>query len=242
MGLDFQQFGGGEIATDPKPLLFDFGAMDILDGFITGLTNNAPGDVTFDLDYTQNRTAMSNGDLSFHDVITDWEELGSQDWKLMVGVEVVSEPDNLAGTPYVAAFLRSGAVARYTGSAGILALVFHTTGTDRSVRQRSSLGQDPNPDSSLGTPNDFVLGFCPQTGARSNMRMGFNIEAETTVDTGGRSLWSRSDIVTFSTANVDTGFDVAGGGFLGFCFQQRVASTGTGTMRLRFSYWFVRIR
>lgn len=242
MGIEFSRFGATEISTVPKPLSFDFGDMDILDGFITGVTEHAAGDYTFDLDYTQNRTAMSNGDLSFHDVITDWEELGSEDWKLQIGIEVVDEPDNVAGTPYVAAFLRAGQVARYTGSAGILALVFHNTGTDRSVRQRSSLSQDPSPDSSLGAPNEFVLGFCPQTGARSNMRMGFKIEAETTVDTGGRSVWSRSDIVTFSTANVDTGFDIAGGGFLGFCFQQRAAQTGTGSMRLRFSNWFVRIR
>ena len=245
MGLDFQRFGsgGGGGATSPKPLSFVYGDMSILDAYVTGITENSLGDYTFDLDYTKNRTAMSNGDFSFHDVITEWKDLGAEDYFLNVRIEVVNEPDNVSGTPYVAAFLRAGPPGRYTGAAGILALVFHNTGTDRSVRQRNSLGQDPSPDSTIGTPNDFTLQFRPQTGARGNMRMGFGIEAETTIDAGGRSAWSRSDILGgLSTANIEAGYDAAGGCFLGFCFQQRASQTGTGTMRLRLSYWFAPVR
>ena len=234
--------GGGGITT-PQPLLIDYAQMDILDGYVTGVTENVPGDYTFDLDYAQNRTFPSNADLSFHDVLTDWAALGATDYRLVVEIEVVSEPDDLSGTPYVAAYLKSNTAQRSTGVGAVLALMFHDTGADRSVRQNSSISTDVSADSSMGTPNNVRLIFQPQTGSASNMRFGFGVEAETSNGPGGLSMWSRSAIISsFTTANVETGYDVAGGGYLALAFQQRVAGTGTGSMRLRFSYWFAQVR
>jgi len=234
--------GGSGGITTPKPLTIDYAQMDILDGYVTGVTEHAPGDYSFSLDYTQNRTFPSNADLAFCDVLTDWAALGATDYRLVVEIEVVSEPDDLSGTPYVAAYLKSNAAQRSTGVGAVLALMFHDTG-DRSVRQNSSISTDVSADSSMGTPANVRLIFQPQTGTGGNMRFGMGVEAETSNGPGGLSMWSRSAIISsFTTANVSTGYDVAGGGYLALAFQQRVAGSGTGSMRLRFSYWFTQVR
>lgn len=232
----------GGFATPWAPLVIDYATLEILDGFITGVTHHGDGEHTLNIDYTKSRTWAGNGDLSFQDVITEWSSLGSQDYMLEVKIEVINAPDKVTGTPFVAVYHRAGATARYTGSAAIASLVFHSSGTDRSIRMTSSLGQAVSADSSMGTPDTVVMGFKPPTGLRSNLRYGLHLKAQTTTDTGGITAWTRSDIVTTYTASIEGGYDIIGGSFLGLSFQQLSAQTGTGSARLKFTHRFVRIQ
>ncbi len=224
--------GGGTLAAIPfAPLLgMTLGGMDVLDGFVTGVTVHGGGEYTLALDYTQARTFVGNGDLFRFDLITAWNAAGSQASVLEFKIEIISRPDNDAGDPFVALYHRSGAGPIRTGIGAVGALMFSAAGD--SGRMISSLSTLLTVGGPMGNPSAFIMRMLPPIGAVVP-QYGIDFRAIGTSETTTRWNTHMSSVALPTTVQIDNGYDV--GSHLGVSFQQLVADTGTGSMRLRFS-------
>jgi len=223
--------GNGGAAVPWRPVTgIAFGTMDILDGFVTGVTDNGDGDYTFDIDYTQSRTFPSNGDLHLFNPITDWAAAGADTNVLEIRITISSRYNNTAGDPYICFAHKDGAGVVRTGSQMMVCLFQGTADTtDVLVNSAASAAA-----ATIGTIDSYVMRWTPSsTTARNNYAVDIYGLDGTTVYSWGQS---QSLAALPKTTDVDGGYNVAAGSHFYISFQQVAADVGTGSVRVVLEY------
>jgi len=224
--------GGGAAAAVPwSPVTgITFGTMDILDGFVTGVTDNGSGDYTFDIDYTQNRTFPSNGDLHLFDPITDWAAAGENTNVLEIRITISSRYDNTAGDPYICIVHKDGAGVTRTGSQMMVCLFQGTADTTDTLVNGAAVATA----TTIGTIDSYVIRWTPSSStARNNYAVDlYGLDGATVYSWGeGQNLAALP-----KTSDVAGGYNVAAGSHFYISLQQLAADSGTGSVRVVLEY------
>jgi hypothetical protein len=207
---------------------------DRLDNYITAVQDHGGGEMTLTVDTTQTRGFPGNGDLLQLDLGAAIKTAGSQTHIVEFRVTFVTRPTDVSGSPYVAIYHTEGVGSRVAQGA-VVGLMLAASDSARLLPDLASL---LTTSTLIGEIASWNVHFVHANGGI----MAVNRYAVIFDGHGGtdpNQRWVQALITGNApdAANIEVGYDQAGGQVFGLAFTQ-LSSPGAGsdTFRLKCEY------